>query len=158
MTDVIFARALHVLGVVIWIGGVAMVTLSVLPAARRGDLGPARFAAFEAIERRFAPQAQIAILLVGLTGLYMLHKLGAWDRFRDPGFWWMHAMVFIWLVFALLLFVLEPLVLHRRLREWGARDPDGALAALQIGHWILLILGLVTIFGAVAGSQGWSVF
>jgi uncharacterized membrane protein len=158
MIDVIFARALHVVGVVVWIGGVAMVALSVLPAARRGDLGPARFGAFEAIERRFAPQAQIAILLVGLTGLYMIHRLDAWDRFRDPAFWWMHAMVCVWLVFALLLFVLEPLVLHRRLHSWGARDPEGALGALQIGHWILLILSLVTVFGAVAGSQGWPIF
>jgi putative copper export protein len=39
MDDVIIARALHVLGVVIWIGGVAMVTMVVLPALRRGDLG-----------------------------------------------------------------------------------------------------------------------
>ena len=33
---------LHVLAVVIWIGGVAMVTTAVLPAVRRGDLGPNR--------------------------------------------------------------------------------------------------------------------
>jgi uncharacterized membrane protein YhaH (DUF805 family) len=70
----------------------------------------------------------------------------------------MHAMIFVWLIFALLLFVLEPLILHRRLEDWGRRDPAGALAALQIGHWVLLALSLVTIFGAVAGSQGWSPF
>jgi uncharacterized membrane protein len=40
--DVIIARALHVLGVVIWIDGLAMVTLVVPPALRRGDLGPNR--------------------------------------------------------------------------------------------------------------------
>jgi hypothetical protein len=32
MDGVVIARALHVLGVVIWIGGVAMVTMVVLPA------------------------------------------------------------------------------------------------------------------------------
>lgn len=158
MTDLILARALHVLGVVIWIGGVAMVTMVVLPAARRGELGSARLAVFEAIERPFGWIARLAVIVVGLTGLYMLRGLGAWDRFRDPAFWWMHAMVFVWLVFAMLLFVLEPLILHRRLHLWGARDPDAALRALQTGHWILLILSLVTIFGAVSGSQGWSIF
>jgi hypothetical protein len=25
-------------------------------------------------------------------------------------------------------------------------------------HWVLLALSLITIFGAVAGSQGWSIF
>jgi hypothetical protein len=35
MDDVAIARALHVLAVVIWIGGVAMVTMVVLPAGRR---------------------------------------------------------------------------------------------------------------------------
>ena len=99
---------------------------------------PGALAAFEAIERRFAPQARIAVLVAGASGLYMLYRLDAWDRFRAPAFWWMHAMVCVWLIFALLLFVLEPLILHRRLAQWGARDPDAALAALQIGHWILL--------------------
>ncbi|VFU09414.1 hypothetical protein [Methylocella tundrae] len=158
MNDIIAARAIHVLAVVIWIGGVALITLSVLPAARRGDLGPNRIAAFEAIERRFSGHARIAVLLVGLSGLYMLYRLDIWARFRLAEFWWMHAMVFVWLVFAILLFIAEPLILHRRFHEWGRRDPDGALAALQRGHWVLLALSLVTIFGAVAGSQGWSLF
>ena len=34
MTDVIIARALHVLAVVIWIGGVSMATTVALPASR----------------------------------------------------------------------------------------------------------------------------
>lgn len=157
MQDVILARALHVLGVVVWIGGVALITLAALPAARRGELGPG-LGAFEAIERRFAPQARAAVLLVGASGLYMLWRLDAWDRFRAAGFWWMHAMILVWAIFALLLFVLEPLILHRRLAAWGRRDPGAALTALQRGHWILLILSLVTVFGAVAGSQGWSPF
>ncbi len=158
MPALTFARAIHVLSVVVWIGGVALVALSILPAARRGELGPARLAAFSAIERRFAGQARIAVVLAGASGFYMVYALDAWDRFRSADFWWMHAMVFVWLIFALLLFVLEPLILHRRLEDWGRRDPAGALAALQIGHWVLLALSLVTIFGAVAGSQGWSPF
>jgi hypothetical protein len=39
MDDIVIARGLHVLGVVIWIGGLAMVTTVLLPAIRRGDLG-----------------------------------------------------------------------------------------------------------------------
>ncbi|WP_298674320.1 hypothetical protein [uncultured Sphingomonas sp.] len=158
MDDLALARALHVLGVVIWIGGVGMATTVAIPAVRRGDLGPNRLAAFHAIESRFVWQARAAVILVGLTGLYMVAKLDLWARFREPAFWWMHAMVGVWLIFALLLFVGEPLVLHRRLPGLVARDPDAAFAWLHRMHVVLLTLGLVTVFGAVAGSHGWSVF
>ena len=83
MDDVIAARALHVLAVVIWIGGVAMATTVALPAVRHGDLGSDKFQAFQAIEHRFAWQARTAIILVGLTGFYMTWRLDLWDRFRD---------------------------------------------------------------------------
>lgn len=158
MDGLALARALHVLGVVMWIGGVGMATTVAIPAARRGDLGADRLAAFQAIEHRFVWQARAAVLLVGATGLYMIAKLDLWDRFREPGFWWMHAMVCVWLIFALMLFVGEPLVLHRRFPSWVERYPEGAFAWLHRAHVVLLALGLVTVFGAVAGTHGWSVF
>jgi uncharacterized membrane protein len=158
MDDVIIARALHVLAVVIWIGGVMMATTAVLPAVRRGDLGADRFKAFHAIEGRFVWQARMAVIVVGLTGFYMTARLDMWERFRSVEFWWMHAMVCVWLLFALMLFVVEPLVLHRRFLEWATAAPDVPFAWLHRAHWVLLVLGLVTIFGAVAGSQGWSAF
>ena len=154
MEDVIVARALHVLGVVIWIGGVAMVTMVVLPALRRGDLGSNRLRGFEAVERRFAWHARIAAVIVGLTGFYMTQRLDLWDRFRSGRFWWMHAMVCLWLLFTPLLFVAEPLVLHRRFHARALAVPDAAFALLQRAHWLLLALSLITILGAVAGSQG----
>lgn len=75
MHDVILARALHVLGVVIWIGGVGMATMVVLPAVRRGDFGQNWLAAFQAIERCFVWQARTTVIVVGLTGLYMTARL-----------------------------------------------------------------------------------
>ena len=60
LTDVIVAHALHVLAVVIWIGGVSMATTVALPAVRRGDLGENRLQAFQAIEHRFGWQARMA--------------------------------------------------------------------------------------------------
>jgi len=158
MDGIVVARALHVLFVVIWIGGVALVTTAVLPALRRGALGADRLAAFEAIERRFAWQARFAIVMVGLTGFYMAAALDLWPRFAMADFWWMHAMVGLWLVFALLLFVVEPLVLERRLRDWARTRPEQAFTWLQRGHWLLLAVGLITILGAVAGSHGGAVF
>lgn len=157
MTELFLARALHVLGVVIWIGGVSMATAVFLPAVRRGDLGPDKLRVFQAIEHRFVWQARGAVLLVGLTGYYMIAKLDLWDRFRDPGYWWMHAMVCVWSIFAFILFIGEPLVLHRYFPSWAKRDPDRAFAWLHRLHIVLLLLSLVTVLGAVAGAHGWYV-
>lgn len=158
MDDVAVARALHVLAVVIWIGGVAMVTTVVLPAVRGGDLGADRLAAFQAIERRFIWQARAAIIVVGASGLYMVAQTDLWDRFRSAEYWWMHAMVCVWALFAIGLFVVEPFILDRRLHKWATTRPARTFAWLQGAHWVLLALSLVTVCGAVAGSQGWSLF
>jgi uncharacterized membrane protein len=158
MDDVIIARALHVLGVVIWIGGVMMVTTTVFPAVRRGDLGPDWLMAFHAIEHRFVWQARTAVIVVGLTGFYMSARMDLWERFASLQFWWMHAMVCVWLLFLLILFVIEPFILHRYFHKWATTAPEVAFAWLQRAHWVVLVLSLVTIFGAVTGSQGWSAF
>lgn len=158
MSDLMIARALHVLGVVIWIGGVSMATTVMLPAVRRGDLGPDRLQAFRAIEHRFVWQARIAVLLVGATGLYLAAKLDLWERFRHPQFWWMHAMVLVWLLFFLVLFVGEPLVLHRLFPPWAARDPQRAFAWLHRAHVILLTLSLITVLAAAVGAHGGQLF
>jgi uncharacterized membrane protein len=158
MDDVVLARVLHILAVVIWIGGVSMATTVALPAIRRGDLGTDRLQAFQAIEHRFIWQARVAVIVVGLSGLYMADRLDLWDRFRDITFWWMHAMVLVWLLFAFVLFVGEPLVLRRHLRDWATKRPDVFFAWLHRAHWVLLSLAMVTIFGAAAGSHGWLIF
>ena len=65
MDDIAIARAIHVLAIVIWIGGVAMVTTVVLPLIRRIGAPAARLALFEAVERRFIWQARGATLARG---------------------------------------------------------------------------------------------
>ena len=50
MDDVTVARALHVLALVHWIGGVAMVTLAILPTVMRFLEPEQRLALFDVIE------------------------------------------------------------------------------------------------------------
>ena len=72
-----WARALHVIAVVVWIGGVALITAVALPAIRRGDLGPDRVRAFQAIERRFSRIAKIEEPWVKATILVPDEYLGS---------------------------------------------------------------------------------
>lgn len=158
MDDFVLARVLHVLGVVLWIGGVAMVTSTLLPVIARMPPVFDRMDIFHRIEKRFARQARFTTLLVGLTGFYMIHVLDAWDRFTEIRFWWMHAMVLVWGIFTLFLFVLEPRVMHKKVSENAQQDPEATLAGMQRMHWLLLSLSLITAAGAVAGSHGRSFF
>ena len=63
MNDLAIAIAIHVLAIVWWIGGVAMVTTVILPAARRMGDPAAGLAMFQSIEGRFAWHARIATIL-----------------------------------------------------------------------------------------------
>ncbi|RBP12887.1 hypothetical protein DFR50_11376 [Roseiarcus fermentans] len=151
--DVEVARALHVLAVVHWIGGVGMVTLVALPLARAAASAQQGWALFESIENRFAAQVRWSIPLAGLTGLWMIWRLDLWSRFADPSFWWMDAMALVWAIFMILVFGIEPAA-HRFLEAEAARDPAGVLRRLHRVHLVLLTAAAITILGAVAGARG----
>jgi len=156
MDDLTIARALHVLGVLMWIGGVAFVTTIVMPFIRRSAQPAERLEAFHRIEGRFASQARFWVLLAGASGLWMTYRANMWDRFADPQFWWMHAMVAVWLLFAAMLFLIEPLYLHRRMENSPAPARD--YQRFEKLHRVLLAISLITLLGAVAGSHGLLIF
>jgi uncharacterized membrane protein len=146
------ARAIHVLALVHWIGGVTMVTTIVLPQARRLPGPENAIAAFEAFERRFAPQARVSIAFAGLSGLYMLSDLDAWERLREA--WYVWLMIAVWLVFAIMVYVLEPLGIDRRFRDYALRNKDRAFA-LAIGlHAVALMAAVIAIGAGVMGAHG----
>ncbi|MFV0305118.1 MAG: hypothetical protein ACK5IC_06535 [Moheibacter sp.] len=149
------ARVLHIVGVVLWIGGVAMVTSVIIPAVKKLKSKQEQIETFEQIEGRFAIQAKFSTLLTGLTGFFMVYELDAWQRFLHYQYWWMHAMVLVWLIFTIILFVLEPFVLHKLFKKQMERNPERAFKIIHRAHWVLLTLSLITIIGAVAGSHGW---
>lgn len=154
MDTEIATRVLHVLGVVLWIGGVAFVTTVLLRALRDGVAPEEAVRTFERIERGFARQSRVTTLVVGASGFHLVYRYDLWWRFSHPEYWWMHAMVALWALFTMVLFVLEPLFLHRWFMARGARAPQSAFRLVLGFHWVLLVLSLATVAGAVAGSHG----
>ena len=150
----VLARGLHVLGVVLWIGGVAFVTLILIPALIKLADGEQRLTLFEQLEGRFAFQARIVTVITGLAGFYMVEFMDVWHRYESIEFWWMHLMTIIWAIFTIVLFVLEPLVLHRYFHHLATTDSARAFKLLHRMHKILLSLSLIAVLGAVAGSHG----
>jgi uncharacterized membrane protein len=155
--DIALARALHVLSVIHWIGGLAFVTLIVLPLARSRQTADDALTLFESVERRFSAQVRISIPLAGVTGLWMTYRLELWDRFLNPDFWWMAAMLTLWLIFMLMLFVVEPL-LHRSFATKARQDHAVTFRRMSRIHQFLTLVAAITAFGAVAGAHGFVFF
>ena len=155
MNDAALARAIHVVSVVAWIGGVSFVTSVLMPAIRRAHQPDDRLAAFLRYENAFSWQARISVAAAGLSGLYLLWRFDLWARFQFARFWWMHAMAGLWLVFAALLFAIEPLVLHRRMAAAvGTIRSAPMFARMEKMHRLLLALSLLTVFAATGGAHG----
>jgi uncharacterized membrane protein len=143
------ARAVHVLSILWWVGGVAMVTATILPAlARSGFAEPERQRIFTRIQRRFVWQARTAVLLAGASGGYLLARLGGFARLGPGGGWWLELMLLTWTVFFLLLFVIEPL--RGGEHKVGMRRPR----AFLVLHIVLLGLALVTVGCGIVGAHG----
>jgi hypothetical protein len=64
------------------------------------------------------------------------------------------VLVAVWLLFTAMLFVVEPLVLHRWLLAQSKLNPEATFKAVEWLHRILLFISLVTVLGAVMGSHG----
>jgi len=151
-------RIIHILGVVFWIGGVAMITTIILPAIKKFKSAEERVEFFEKVQRRFQIQARVTTMVTGLSGFYMISKLHAWSWFLDTSYWWMWAMVIVWLIFTVMLFIIEPFILKNKLIEKAKTDPEGAFKKVQTMYAHLLWISLLTIIGAVAGAHGWLFF
>jgi uncharacterized membrane protein len=138
--------AVHLVAIVWWIGGVALVTCVLLPSVHR-LAGEERIARIKQFEHRFASQARLAVLLVGITGFWML-ALSGWARLASAHAWWLDLMILVWTLFALMLFIAEPLRLPARIGLM--RKPTGFLLL----HAFMLTLALATVFCGVIGARG----
>ena len=111
---------------------------------------------FHATEHRFAPQGADSRAAGALSGLYMLYAYDLWDRFTDGYYWWMHLilMVGVWVLFAALLFVIEPLIIRRTFQKHTRAPCQATLIRMLWMHRVMLALSLLAIFAAVGGSHG----
>jgi putative copper export protein len=71
---------LHLLGVVLWLGGLLYQTLVLLPLARRGQV-----VTFVEAARRQRPLGWTALALVVLTGFYNVTRLGPVEEVMASG-------------------------------------------------------------------------
>jgi uncharacterized membrane protein len=141
---------LHVLGAVVWVGGLAYQAHVLMPAAR-GDGA----AAFADAARRARPITWTAIAIVVLTGFYNVTQLGDLQHVMDSGAGFMLAGKFILVILAVALTgqrdFAQVTLLNAALRSNG--DPTAALRSITRLDRIVLLLTLVVIYLGLAISR-----
>ena len=65
MTEFAVAIVIHVLAMVLWVGGVGMVTTVVIPIVKKLPADANTVGMFEAIQKRFAWKAMFMVLIAG---------------------------------------------------------------------------------------------
>ena len=140
--EYIIALTVHILSIVIWIGGVTIVTMATFPMILRMDKSLEMVMRFQGTEHRFGKIAKVMVILSGLSGLYLITVKGA-------GFavW---LMIVIWTLYAALLFGLEKLIFKKLFSEPSHEmDTKKVFNILQTFHWVVLGLSCLAIIAGV---------
>ena len=105
----------HLLTVIVWIGGLAFITILLLPMVVKMQDALQKVLLFQRIEHRFAPMARVFCLIVGITGVVMV-KLAGWQTlyFTRQGLPLLFMTV-IWVLWFVMPFGLEPLIVKKML-------------------------------------------
>jgi uncharacterized membrane protein len=141
---------LHLLGAVVWVGGLAYQSHVLLPAAQRGAIG-----AFAEAAGRARPITWAAIGVVVLTGFYNVTQLGSLERVMETGTGLMLAGKFTLVILAVALTSQRDFAHVTLLNAALASGADAAkpLRAIARLDRIVLLLTLVIIYLGLAVSR-----
>lgn len=138
----IIALIIHILSIVVWIGGVSFVTLVTFPMILRMEKSLEQVMMFQGIEHRFANIAKTMVILAGLSGFYLIYEKGT-----SLGVW---IMIFVWAFYAALLFGLEKFIFKKLFsRPDEQADMKKVFTLLQGFHWIVLGLSFLAIAAGI---------
>ena len=142
---------LHVLGVVVWVGGMFFAYMALRPVAASVLEPPHRLTLWAGVFGRFFPWVWLSVLLILLTGLHTLALLG-W--LAAPHY--VLAMLATGLLMMLIYFVVffAPYAkLKRAVAEQNWKAGGAALAQIRQLIGINLALGLLTVVLVFAGRM-----
>jgi uncharacterized membrane protein len=144
------ARFLHLIGVVIWVGGMFFAYMTLRPAAAALLEPPQRLPLWQATLSRFFTWVWVAVALIVVSSAWMLVALGG---MKSVGVY-VHVMLAIGVVMMAIFAHVFFAPFRRLTRAVEAKDwPAGGAALGQIRKLVglNLILGLVTVAVAILG-------
>jgi len=144
------AIALHMLAAVVWVGGMFFAYVVLRPTAVELFQSPERLRLWLRVFERFFPWVKVAIVLLLVTGFWVIHGLGG---FANVG-WHVHLM----LTLGLIMFAVFGHINWASLKKLrnGVIEENWAAAGAALGQirqlvGLNLILGLIVTAVAAAG-------
>ncbi|HEV8641474.1 MAG TPA: CopD family protein [Methylomirabilota bacterium] len=145
----LIALWLHVLGAVVWLGGLMYQAHVLRPAE------PGQVQAFAEAARRGRPAAWAALALVVLTGFYNVTRLGPLEQVMQSRAALVLAGKFVLVLVVITLTAQRDFAQVPRLRRalGGAEDPAPALRAIAWLDRLALLLGAIIVYLGLAISR-----
>ncbi len=137
----------HVIAVIIWIGGVAFVTLVIFPMMYRTEGSLQKALLFQGVEHRFAGLVKWLLGIVGATGIYMLYAEFGFGVLLEKRGLGILIMLVAWALYTTII-LLERRIFGRIFADPEKIDMDRALRMINGMHWFLLTIS----FSAVAAG------
>ena len=145
-------KTLHVLSIIVWIGGMVFAHFFLRPAVAQLE-PPIRLRLMHDVLGRFFQAVLVASLLTLASGVWMLGRVAkqvvqAGGRFQMPWHWTVMAVLGVLMV---AIFMHIRFALYKRLSRAvaGADWPGGGAAMAQIRQWVAINLALGTAIIAV---------
>jgi uncharacterized membrane protein len=145
--------AIHVTTIVLWIGGVAFVTIIIFPLLLRMEDSFEKVLLFQRVENKFAKQARIYAWTAGITGGLLLYLTG-----EHKALFTMHAlgptvMLIVWSLYIIVL-TFEKKIFAVLFSQPEKLDAAKIFLRLNTFHWIILGLSLSAVFVGVWTGHG----
>ena len=150
---------IHLLTVIIWIGGLGFITIIVLPMLIKWDDPLQKALTFQSIEHRFAPIARVYNVITGVTGFVMVYLTGWHKLYLTTKGIPLLIMTLIWFLWFVMLFGLEPLVVKKmldRMANSGVKmEIETIFARMNRMHWVLMMLSLAASIAGIIFAHGY---
>lgn len=145
--------SIHVIAIILWIGGVAFVTINIFPILMRMEDSLEKVRYFQAVENRFARQARLYALIAGITGAIILFLENGWSGLLSRRGMGILVMILAWLVYVLIL-TFEKSIFKMLFKE-PTQDVTKIFFKLNIFHWFILTVSFLAVFlGVFLGHGG----
>ncbi len=143
---------LHLLGVVVWVGGMFFAYMALRPAASILLDPPQRLPLWSATLQRFFGWVWVSVVLVLGSGFYMLSELSSVARIPS----YVHVMLYIGVVMTMIfayVYAAPFAVLKRAVAAKNWKEGGAALNRIRIAVAVNLGLGLLNVVVATAGAM-----
>lgn len=145
--------ALHVLTVVLWIGGVAFVTVIIFPMLIRMEDSLEKVLLFQRVENKFARQARFYALVAGITGVILLYLTGEYRMLFTLSGLGITIMLLAWSIYTFIL-TFEKRIFKVLFSQPEKLDTARVFRRLNVFHWFILGLSLAAVFVGVFSGHG----